>query len=439
MARVPPPWSQRLPFYYGWIVVAGHFLATTAFAGPGIWAFGILAVAMGEDMGWSRSSLFGALTLRSFLAVLVVPVFSRLVDRERWPAPLLAASGVISGASLVAVSLVETQLQFYAVYGVLGGIGAVGTGQMYQVLVPKWFVRRRGITLSLGSMGSPAAAMLYPVVVQWAIGAMSWREAWVIVGVAGFLLTVPFALLIRRRPEDLGLLPDGDTVEQLEARRARARPGDRRSGVELSFTVRQAVRHRSTWLVVAATVLAGPTLIGLAASWVPYYRDQGVSEYGAALAITFYGIFAVASRIVWGMLGDRFHIRGLMITVSLITAASMVLLLQVDSTATAMVNSSVHAFALGGYAAIQPLVLANYFGREHLGAIRGAFQPPVQLTVAAGPLALAAAADATGSYTAAFIALLGTWLAVAVLFYWARPLEHPYPRRPGRRTGPSGG
>lgn len=415
-SRVP----LRLPFYYGWVMVGAYFLTGVA-GGPGLWGFQVFVLPMTEELGWSRTMLYSALTLRTLVSGALAVFIGRLADKPRWPMTIMLTCGIAEAASFALLGLVQTPLQYFAASSLLGGIASSGF-MMHQALVPKWFIRKRGRAVSMGSMGTAVSALVYPLFAQASIDAFGWRQAWLVMGISSFLLLVPISLLVRRQPEDVGLEPDGDAPG---SRAAARRGSDRQTGQEYSFTVRQAVRARATWLIVAVTMLSAPTLLGLTSNWVPHFRDIGISAAAAASAVTVYGLFSIISRFVWGYFLDRAHVRRVAIVHGVLTAGAVSLLLIVTTGPQALGYAAVQGITLGGYLAIQPLIWANYFGRGHLGAIRGAFAPLLTLTSASAPVAIAAVNDIVGSYRPVFVGLLISWLICAALMFFARPLRRP--------------
>ena len=139
---------------------------------------------------------------------------------------------------------------------------------------------------------------------------------------------------------------------------------------------------------------------------------------------------------MWGLLADRYHVRNLIIVQGILTALATLVLLFVANLPMAIFTSIFQAFALAGYVTMQPLIWANFYGRQHLGAIRGTFSPFATVSTALGPYAVAQSYDTTGSYKPAFIVLLVTWLMVAGFFYLARPItrsmasERPSEKQP---------
>ncbi len=426
----PVAWARRLPFYYGWLLVGAQFLAMMLAIGP--WSFPLLAVAMEDDLGWSRSSLFAALTMRFLIGMVLFPFTNRLMDHRRWPRPLLVTTTIVFGATLMAVGRVQSLTEFYLIFGVLGGISSAGAGgQIFQALMPKWFVRKRGRATSFGSMGSAAAALASPLYVSLLIDLFGWRTAWVCLGVIMLLLVLPLSLLVHRSPEDIGLLPDGDQPElgggdgvERPVQPA-PRPRVRSGATEYNYTVRQALRQRTTWFLVLASVLIGPSTIGLGSSWYPHFTDNGISADTAAAVISTYGFFAIIGRIVWGIMADRYHIRPLLIALSVATGLPLLMLIYTDSAPLAFLHTAIMGLTLGGYVAISQLVWPNYFGRRNIGAIRSVFATLSMVSLGVGPYWIALLRDATGSYDAAFWIMLVGWMGAAALMFLARPLKSP--------------
>ena len=415
---------QRLPFYYGWVIVAGFFLAGFAAGGPMVFGFSIFIVPMEEELGWSRATLLFPLTLGLVLLTVLSPLLQPLMDRRGWPAIVLTVSSILVGVGMILSSRVQEPWHFIVAFGLVSGAGfAAGGGFAHLALVPKWFVRMRARAIAIGSMGTAVSAMVYPLFAETAINAFGWRTAWVAIGISSLVLLIPAALLMRRAPEDAGLLPDGDTHEEAAQRAHAAAAGGARE--ERSYTPREAARHRTTWLIVGVMMLTAPTLVGLTSNWVAHFRDIGLSSATAAGAVTTYGAFSLLSRFVWGFLVERHHVRTVSIAQALTTALALLTLLLVQSGPMALAYGAMQGITLGGALALQPLIWANYYGRRHLGAILGVFQPFASAAMAVSPVGIGLLRDRLGAYELVFVALLALWVIAALLLYLARPLPPP--------------
>ena len=261
---------RRLPFYYGWVIVAGFFLAGFAAGGPMVFGFSIFIVPMEQELDLSRATLLFPLTLGLVLLTFLSPLLQPLMDRRGWPPVVLTTSSVLLGAGMILNSRIQEPWQFIVSFGLVSGAGfAAGGGFAHLALVPKWFVRMRARAIAIGSMGTAVSAMVYPLFAEIAINAFGWRTAWVAIGVSSLVLLIPISLLMRRAPE------------------------------ERSYTPREAARHRTTWLIVGVMVLTAPTLVGLTSNWAAHFRDIGLSSATAAGAVTTYGA-SPSSRVSSG-------------------------------------------------------------------------------------------------------------------------------------------
>lgn len=418
MAASPLNFAQRVPFYYGWLIVGAQFIAVMATAGPTTWAFGVFAIPMEEELDWSRGTLFGGVSLRMLIGVGLMPFMSRLMDKPRWPVLIMVSTSIAYAVSLMLVATVQTVTQYYLVVGLLGGLSAAGAGGgLYQAIVPKWFIRKRGRAVAFGSMGSSLAALTSPLYVGFFVDSFGWRPAWLLTGIVMFVLMVPVALLVRRQPEDVGLLPDGEPQPTPSAAPRQAPTRD------ISHTVGEALRSPTTWLLVAATILISGSLQGLGSSWINHYQDSGLSKEAGRLAVSVYGIFAIIGRISWGLMSERIHIRKVFLFACVVTGLPLILLANVDNLAMALAYSALAGLTLGGYVSIQALIWADYFGRRNLGAIRAYFATPSLYAAAAGPWWIAIARDSFGGYEWPYAIMTVGWLAAAALVYLARPLR----------------
>jgi MFS family permease len=352
------------------------------------------------------------------------------------------ASGVTMGVSLIGLKWVDNLGMFYFLFGALGALSMIGGAEMLTVaIVPKWFVRRRGRAVAIASTGTAMGPLFFPFLVHGIISLVGWRDAWMVLGFIILAVLVPLSFLIRSKPEDIGLFPDGDTgpVPSLEesnstntAPRAEARPLPEASTTaplaaaspltrESSMTRSQAVRTPTFWLLIAAFTLAMLGMGGFHANWIPYFEDLGYSPSTGAWAATAYGICSISIRLLWGILAERYPIRYLMVAQSLITGISIIFFLNIVNVPTLVLAGGFHGIALGGFFIMRPLMVANYFGREHLGAINGILRPFVTLSGALSPLLVAGMFDIYGSYKEAFLLIIVTWFAAGAVVYLAKP------------------
>lgn len=425
--------------FYGWYMV-GVALVSGAFqTGVGIWGVSVFVIPMEEDLGWSRAAFFLALTIRTATTGLLSPVVGPWLDTRNGPRRLMFFGAVVLACSLMALRWVDNIWQFYLLFGVLGAMGAVGAGGIItQTILPKWFILRRGRAMGIASMGGAMGPLFFPITIFGLISVVGWRDAWFALGVIALVLLLPLSFLLRTRPEDIGARPDGDLGDAADAPSPLEgeRPRPARAG-EVSLTGRQALRSPAFWLIILAFGLGGLGLQGFQANWIPYLEGEGFATAMATVAITVYGIFSVSARMLWGLLADRYQVRSLIVVQSLLTAASVLLLIYVVGPAMLFIFVVIFGLTMGGSFLLRPLIVANYFGREHIGAITGYMRPFQGLTAAVGPPFVVLAYDALGSYFWSFVVVMIGYASTAAVITFARPPREHIERQaaPSQPTG----
>ena len=407
---------ERWPFFYGWVIVGVAFVAAGIGSGSVIWGPSVLLVPMTDDLGWSRAEFFSAFLVRELLVGLAAPLVGPLYDTKHGPRALALAGALLLGLSMALVSTVTELWQFVALFGVMGGVAELGGGFFIsQALVPKWFVRKRGRALGVSIMGVGLGALVFPTAISALIDAAGWRGAWLWFGVAVGCIAFVLALLLRTRPEDVGLLPDGGAASE------RGAAGGALSGDERSLTRREAVRTPAFWLLLAAFSLVGLGITGFQSNWHPFLVETGFTPGQAAAGIAVYGLMSGVVRPFWGLLGERLPARYLMAGVAVATAVLIVVFLNVQGMGALLPVMFLAGVIMGGYLILRALLTANYFGRAHLGAVNSLFRPIVMGTGAAGPLLFGALYDLQGSYTLAFITAALAWGAAGAIVLLAKP------------------
>jgi len=409
-----PRWQARLPFYYGWVIVAITFLVGFFNSGQS-WVTSVFVISMQDELGWSRSAIYGASALRGVTALVSAPLVGGLADRPKGARWLLVFSGLAGCLSVFMSSGVTQEWEFLLWFGLVGGLSSVGQGfVLLGATVPKWFVRRRGTAIAWASLAGGASPFAMPLVMTGFIDGLGWRNAWLALGVLVFLTTVLPAFLLHRQPEDIGLQPDGGTTTGGAANAAAA--------AEVSLRLGEAVRTRTFWMLAVGIAAGSFCLGGLPASLVPIYVDRGFTPQAAAWTFTLYGAFSMAARFFWGYWAGRLHIRTLLLCIAGYGAATAWTMIVLPGDLT-LVYAPLAGFFVGGYIAYNQAAFAGYFGRAHLGAITGVARPLAILVSSAGPIALAGIRDVFGDYNLGFALVSLSWLLCGAALLCARPVR----------------
>lgn len=398
----------RLPFFYGWVVVAVTTFAMFAATLTGGAGFSVFIAPMSQDLGWSRSVLVGALSGGTIVGALLAPFVGRLIDLYG-ARVALAACGLGVAATLSVVAGVTSEWVFLFAYGAARAIDMGALNLAVTTAVANWFVRMRGRALGIATAGNAIGVMLLVPLIQWMIDGPGWRLAWLVVGAgSGLALAILSVLLLRRRPEDLGLRPDGDT-ERPAVQGAPAVPA-----AEVEWTARRAMRSPIFWLLALTSCASQFAGTGLTTHQTALLAENGLSPMTVAGAIGLYGLIWTASTMIWGFLVERVPARIVLGIVSLGVAACCVGALLVREPWMLLVYVAAYGIIGGARDALDATVWADYFGRRAVGAIRGLSRPLVIGSGALGGLAGGLGYDLTGGYTTAMLVLAGVSFCGAV-------------------------
>ncbi len=406
---------RHLPFYYGWIILACASCAGLSRQGGAVATLSVFVAPMTQEFGWSRAAISGAVSLGGVLAAIASPVLGRLLDRDG-ARRVLCIAVLTTGIANLGLSFTVSLPMFYLLFCIarmnfagpfdLGIYGAVNN----------WFIARRSLATSLATLGQMAGLVTLPIVAQLAMTQGGWRGGWIATGltvlVVGF---VPVWLLMVRRPEDLGLSPDGRTPE------GPARPGSPAARREPSFTRAEALRTRAFWLLSLFTLLAYPVQAGVSLHQAPFLIERGLEPVAAAGVVSFFSLMSGVASMVFGLIPARVPMRVKLAMIGGLLCVGTLVLLSVQSLPAAFCGGAVFGAGIGGLLTMLPIAWADYFGRTSYGAIRGIALSVQVLAQASGPLLSGVLRDYTGGYETSllcFAVLSGLSLLAALL---ARP------------------
>jgi OFA family oxalate/formate antiporter-like MFS transporter len=416
--RLPALIAGQLPFFYGWVVLGALCCAGFARQGPAVATLSVFVTPLIHDFGWSRTALSGAVSLGGILAAVVSPAIGPFLDRAGSRLVLCYAI-FTTGMALLLLSLSNSLLTFYLLFCFarmnwaspfdLGIYGAVNN----------WFVRRRASATSIATLAQMAGLVSMPLIAQFAMLHGSWRDGWVALGlltlVVGF---VPVWLLLVRRPEDLGLRPDGP---------ARGAPAVKVGSLvtvplESDYSRAQAIRTPAFWLLLLYTAMVYPIQAGISLHQAPHLIERGIAPAVAATIVSTFSAFSALATLACGFLPRRWPIRYPLALAAACFVVGPLLMKTIISPGEAYLAAGLFGFGVGGILTLLPIAWADYFGRAHFGAIRSVALSAQVVAQAAGPLISGGLRDFTGSYqlSLSLFAALGA-LSVAAALVSRRP------------------
>ena len=386
--------------------------------------------ALELQFGWSRAQLTGAFSMAQLEGSIIGPLMGYLIDRLGSRRMVLIGM-VITGLGFLLFSRTGSIFTFYLSYGLIMLGTAAGTWLPYMAVVNRWFVRKRGMAMAIAGEGSPLGGLVLVPILAWAVtpGSHGWSVTAQWIGVVFLCLAWPMSLLIRVRPEDHGLLPDGDQPDQVV--REAVRPV-RRAALpdQLQFTGWQAIRTHAFWLVTFGHAFSTILFATLTVHLVPMLTDQGLSLQAAAYVFSMVMGAAAIFQIIGGYAGDRFSKNVVIAFFGFIQAGGFLMAVLVHSFPMAVLFAVTFGAGFGGRNPLTTAIRGDYFGEKAFATITGLSSAPMYAFMLAAPLFAAFMFDATKSYTVAFLIIGGLGVMSGVLFLLAKkPTSLPLDRR----------
>jgi len=411
---------RAVPFFYGWwVAIATALIILIASSSP-LYVFSALIDPLEEEFGWSRAAIGAGPSIAAVMWGLTTPVAGYLVDRVG-ARRLLAAGVLLVGGGNLVISQIQALYQFYIVAAVIAvGMGLAGL-PVCAVAVAYWFVKRRGLALGIMSAGAGASGIMV-LLATLLIALFDGRTGVMILGIGQLATGIPLALTVRHRPQEIGLLPDGEPSALGEAS---ANPlseaverGGEGSGIGQSegFAIGQALHARSFWLLAAALILAYVGSLAVIIHSIPYLDESGgFTEEGAALIAMGIPFGSLVGRLGFGWLADYLSKRWLLVAAWVLQGLGILVFAAVNSPWQAVIFLLLFPTGFGGAVTVLPALLAEYFGLRAFGGIQGLLMTAGMLGGFTGPILAGAVYDVVDSYRPAFLVLALAALTAAVL------------------------
>ncbi|OGQ81345.1 MAG: hypothetical protein A3F90_03520 [Deltaproteobacteria bacterium RIFCSPLOWO2_12_FULL_60_19] len=413
-------------FFYGWVIVAVGFLAYIASAFSISSTLSVFLKPLSEDLGISRGVFSLVRSGEILVSAVAAPLIGSLIDRHggKW---LMAAGGLISGAGFLLLGQARDFWQFLLVRWLLVSPGDALMGSMVvNVSISRWFVRMRGRALALAGMGHGLAKVAMPLLAASLIVYAGWRATWAVFGLVTLALVVgPSLLFMRRRPEDMGLLPDGRSPapHESESPAGGAAARLRRSAKVdvVAWSRREALRTPAFWLICITFGVASVGVTGLNLHVFAFVTDQGHSAMVGAAVLSIIASMQFSTPIVWGVLAERGNIARLIMVKFLIQTAGLSWAFFAPGVVSLYAGFFLYGIGMGGTSILSEMIWANYFGRVSLGKIRGMGALLTHAFAAGGPPFFGLLFDATQSYFLSFSLFIGMLIVSAFLTFFLRP------------------
>ncbi len=425
--------ADRKIFYGWWIVAAGSVL--NALGGGTYWlGFSVYFLPVTRDLGLSRAATSLAYGLGRLEGGLEGPLAGYAVDRLG-PRTMIAFGGLLAGTGFILLSQTHTFTTFLLVYiGVLAMGMNAGFNHGIMAAVNQWFIRRKGLAMSFATMGISIGGTVITPAVAYIVLTQGWRTGAVISGLVIIAAVIPLSLVVRRSPETMGLLPDGDRSPPVVARSPSPTSSLRfaRHVTAVDFTAKEALKTPTYWLLALAMGLRIAAHTGVFVHLVPLMVWRGQSEGTGAFVVAFVAFITIPLRIGLGWVGDKYAKQKIVALTMLLGAVSLgVLLLGGGALWQLLIFAALFAFA-EGVSGVSWSLIGDYFGRRSFATLRGGVTTVHSILSMGVPVFAGWVYDTSGSYYWAIIPIIVLYLMAAAMFW-----NLPRARLPRRETDPT--
>jgi MFS family permease len=336
---------------------------------------------------------------------------------------------VLSGLGFVLMSRVNSLWAFYASYSLIVSLGM--SAMLYMpafAVLANWFVRKRSRAFSLLAVGAGIGGFICAPVASELVIKYGWRFTCLAIGITIWIVVLPLSLIVKTRPEDEGLLPDGDAVPVTREKEEVADSVTEAPAAtdEAEWTLGQAMATRTYWILAASfffTSMAHGMIITHA---VPSLEDIGIHPTKAAfLGMGLVTLLSIIGRLLFGWLGDFVVKRYLLMVSYSLCGLGIFALMNVRDVPSAFLYAALYGIGFGAGIPVRPALRGEYFGRKSFAKIQGFMAPITMVGSMSGPIIAGRVYDVTGSYDTSFFATGLLQFLGAVIIYFARPATHP--------------
>lgn len=429
-----PRLRDTFPFYYGWIVVGASSMVVFARMAPAITTLTVLIFPISHQLGWSRTLIAGSVSAGALASLVLSPVVGWAIDRFG-ARPVLVVSVLVLGVAMISLAWATVPLTFYLAFAAGRIVFHTSAPIGASTVAARWFIRKRGRAIGMIFLFGAIGGVVFTMVASLVVESHGLKATWIAMGLVVLVFSVaPSLLLVAERPEDIGLLPDGEPPDSTDAEKgagaivpvgvpdspATVLPRAQMTADTDSWTLGEAVRTKTFWLLVFMGFASFFVHTSIGVHMGAYFRDVGLGATSAALAVSLSWSVSAVGSLIWGWVTDRIDVRYAYSVMFLFQAGSTLYLIFVGGTLGVFLASGLFGIVSAGSNVVPSVIYANYFGRSSLGRIRGLGEVGVLLGQATGPVIAGILFDLRGGYSTIFTAFVVLALVCSLLVLKAR-------------------
>lgn len=415
------PIVSRTPFFYGWLMVFIALSATILSSPAQTYGISVFNPILRQDLNLSHSQISGAYMLGTLFASLPMFFVGLIVDRYGLRRTMTLVV-ILFGIACFFMSQVTNLIALFFAFLMLRMTGQGALGLLTGNTVPMWFLHRLGRVTGAMNVIVLATISIIPAFFLWMINALNWRVSYIIFGVVIWVVMMPLLFIFfRNRPEDIGQDIDGGVLDPLKEVQLVTNDNKSSDSDRIGFSLKQAIRTRSFWLLTCMNVLWAMAVTAITFHLIPLFEHQGLTKEVAVGTFTTLMLSAAAMQLVGGFLADRYRLNILMILSHLGMAIGLVSLISMRTAWMGHTYAMIFGGSQGLLEVVGGTIWARYYGRLHLGKIRGMTMTATVFGSSIGPFFMGYTFDLTASYSPSLIFFLVCFIIMAAALWFATP------------------
>ena len=406
--------ARRTNFYYGWIILPISTLAAF-FTSPGqTFMVSVFNPSLREVLDLSLSQLTGAYMLGTVLASLPQSYIGQWADRVGIRKMLFLIISLVSLAC-VFISQVNSLLMLFFAFLFLRMFGQGALELLSVNMLPMWFRNRLGSVSGIKNVALNLMIGLVPVGVLALIGQVGWRTTYLLAGATVFTVLMPLVYFFYiNRPEEIGQNIDGDSPITTSRSAVGTLP-------EYEFTLKEAMRTRAYWILTLSWFAWAAIATAITFNLLPIFTAKGLTEQQAAASFTILMVASAIFQIFGGVVADRVQLRWMAFGALGLYGLAVGTLIYLPGGSVVLVYTLILGLAQGLFGGLGNTVWVRYFGREHLGKIRGSVWTAAVAGSSIGPFLMGVSYDQSGNFFISLMVIALILFALSIAGLWATP------------------
>lgn len=410
--------AKRLPFFYGWMMIPITIITLLATSPGQTYMISVFNPSFREVLGISATQLSGAYMLGTFLASLPQAMFGNWMDKIGIR-PMLIYVVIAFGAACLYISTIQNLFMLFVGFLFLRMLGQGVMNLLGTNILAMWWREKLGTISGISGIVISVLIGFIPGLVLFLIHQNGWRQTYVISGIAVVAVMLPMVIfLFISRPEDIGKHIDGKSE-------ALAKEVIKQEETIVSFTLKQTLKTHSFWILLAINVAMAAIITAVTFHLLPIFTERGFSEAKAANTFAILSVVGGVMRVFGGALADRIKLNWLALLSMIFYGLSMIALLVMPNRLLIWSFAILIGIGQGFLSGLLSTVWVRYFGRQHLGKIRGVTWTASAAGSSIGPFLMGLGFDKFGNYNNAILVCFFIFLVLGFASIWAQKPQIP--------------